>query len=90
MSLSFSIYQLARRGVVLPFLRQYGQYFKTHRVFRHYVWAAVAPANVLWLLANEEHITNVSELWKIHSRRLTTLRSTLEYIDKEEVDAEGV
>ena len=66
----FSIYQMARRGKVLPFLSQYGRIFKTHRLFRHYVYALVLPTTLFCSLVDMQHIDNVEKLWSIHARRM--------------------
>lgn len=61
---------MARRGYVVPVLRQYGRFFKTHRVFRQYAWALVLPTTILATLVDLKHLDNVSELWATHSRRM--------------------
>lgn len=51
-------------------LRKYGRFFNTHRVFRQYIWAWVLPTTLLWTIADFNHIDNVEQLWKVHSRRM--------------------
>lgn len=64
------MYQAARRGVVLPVLRQYGQFFKTHRIFRQYIWAAIIPTALSLAWVSEQNFCNVVQLWNVHARRL--------------------
>ncbi|EGR31862.1 hypothetical protein IMG5_100110 [Ichthyophthirius multifiliis] len=66
----FAIYSFARQGKVLPVLRQYGMFFKTHRIFRQYLWTLVLP--ILYQknqLANK-YYTHVETLQNIHVNRL--------------------
>ena len=67
---SVLLHQLGRRGVVIPVLRKYGQFFKTHRIFRQYVWAAVLQTLLLQLETRWNHLDNVQQLWGVHARRL--------------------
>jgi hypothetical protein len=46
------LYQLARRNCVIPILRKYGKYFKTHRIYRQYLWAVVLPVPAYYLYMN--------------------------------------
>lgn len=65
----FLIYQLAKRGTVLPLLRQYGLYFKTHRVFRHYLYTLLLPVPACLLWNNYQYTNHVEYLWAVHLNR---------------------
>lgn len=66
----FAIFQFARRGRVLPIFKQYGRFFGTHRVFRHYLYTAILPITLAYYQANNIVVGNVNRLWAIHARRL--------------------
>ena len=67
---SFAIYQMGRRGKVLPFLKEYGSFFKTHRLFRHYMYALILPTFVFTGVVDWGYIKTVESLWATHARRL--------------------
>ena len=64
-----TIYQLAKRGTVLPFLRQYGGYFKSHRIFRQYLYTLVLPVPALLMLNTYQYSNHVEYLWSVHINR---------------------
>ena len=66
----FALFQAARRGVVLPLLNQYGNFFHTHRIFRHYIWAAVLPITLLHLKVHWDNRTDLFHFWSVHARRI--------------------
>ena len=55
---------------MLPFLAQYGSRFKTHRVFRHYVHAAILPAFFFYSCTYLKHFSTIEQLWAVHARRM--------------------
>jgi len=66
----FLIFQFAKRGVVVPLLRQYGRVLNTHRVFRHYLYSLVLPVPALLLFNTFQYANHVEYLWAIHLNRL--------------------
>lgn len=68
----FLIYQFAKRGVVLPLFRQYGAYFKTHRIFRQYLYTLVAPVPAFVLLNASQYVNHVEYMWNVHLNRLNS------------------
>lgn len=64
------LYQLARRGVVLPLLREYGIFFNTHRLFRHYLYSLVGPLAFSVYQIKSKYYTHVEHLWIVHANRL--------------------
>jgi len=66
----FLIYQFAKRGYVLPLFAQYGRFFKTHRIFRHYLYSLVLPVPAVLLYNTFQYANHVEYLWSIHLKRL--------------------
>eukprot|EP01016_Furgasonia_blochmanni_P042085 TRINITY_DN554_c0_g1_i4.p1 TRINITY_DN554_c0_g1~~TRINITY_DN554_c0_g1_i4.p1 ORF type:complete len:220 (-),score=72.00 TRINITY_DN554_c0_g1_i4:149-808(-) len=66
----FTLFQCARQGYVFPVLREYGLFFKTHRLFRHYLYAAVVPITFAYFSLNHQFFPHVETLWNIHVNRL--------------------
>nr|8B6H_EA Chain EA, COXTT12,Transmembrane protein,Transmembrane protein [Tetrahymena thermophila SB210]8B6H_Ea Chain Ea, COXTT12,Transmembrane protein,Transmembrane protein [Tetrahymena thermophila SB210]8BQS_EA Chain EA, COXTT12,Transmembrane protein,Transmembrane protein [Tetrahymena thermophila SB210]8BQS_Ea Chain Ea, COXTT12,Transmembrane protein,Transmembrane protein [Tetrahymena thermophila SB210] len=66
----FSIYQFARKGAVLPVLREYGRYFGTHRLFRQYLHTLVLPLLYTEYALNQKYYTHMEHLWTVHVNRL--------------------
>lgn len=66
----FSIFNLARRGYVTPIFRQYGHFFKTHRLFRQYLYALVLPYAVFTDCVNYSWLNHTEAFWAVHSRRM--------------------
>lgn len=64
------LFQFARRGRVLPILREYGRFFGTHRVFRHYLYTAVVPITLAYYFSHRAFVNPVNNLWAIHANRL--------------------
>jgi hypothetical protein len=58
LNLRFTIFNLARRGKVLPFFNQYCSFFKTHRIFRQYLFTLVAPVALFTAAVNWKHLNN--------------------------------
>lgn len=52
-----------------PFLRQYGAFFKTHRVFRQYVYTLLLPTPAFLLFNAYQYSNHVNYLWRIHQNR---------------------
>lgn len=61
---------MARRGKVLPILSQYGRFLKSHRILRHYIWAAILPTTLFLGLVNLKHFDSFHQLWAIHAKRM--------------------
>ena len=62
-----SIYSMARKNKVFPVLSKYGKVFKTHRLFRQYVWVLILPY-VLGFAENKYYFLNqVEKLWMVHA-----------------------
>jgi len=64
------IFNLARRGKVLPLLSQYGKFVKTHRIFRQYLYTLVAPTLLFTGLLNLKYLNHTEHLWATHARRM--------------------
>jgi hypothetical protein len=66
----FTIFNLARRGKVLPFLKQYDRFFKTHRIFRQYLWSLILPTTLFTGLVDLKYLNHTEHLWAVHARRM--------------------
>lgn len=66
----FTIFSLARRGKVLPFFNQYCTFFRTHRIFRQYLFTLIAPVALFTGLVNLKYLNHTEHLWAVHARRM--------------------
>lgn len=53
-----------------PVLKQYGTYFKTHRVFRQYLYTLVLPVPLLVFINFRKFLNHTETLWTVHANRL--------------------
>jgi hypothetical protein len=63
------IYSLGKRGKVIPVLREYGHFFKTHRIFRQYLYTLVIPPIVAHDLVALNWADHLEVSWKVHVNR---------------------
>jgi hypothetical protein len=56
--------------LLIAFLKQYGSVYKTHRLFRQYLLAAVLPSSLGWLYQKRLYYYHIDHLWTVHSKRL--------------------
>lgn len=64
------IFNCARRGYVAPLLCQYGRFFNTHRVYRHYLYTLAGPLLYSLYSLKSKHYTHIEHLWIVHANRL--------------------
>ena len=55
---------------MLPIFKEYGTYFKTHRIFRQYLFALIVPPVLFTDYQNWSALGKTESLWATHSRRL--------------------
>eukprot|EP01017_Pseudomicrothorax_dubius_P001133 TRINITY_DN0_c3630_g1_i4.p1 TRINITY_DN0_c3630_g1~~TRINITY_DN0_c3630_g1_i4.p1 ORF type:complete len:191 (-),score=49.76 TRINITY_DN0_c3630_g1_i4:92-664(-) len=67
---SLLLFNLARRGYVIPIFREYGLRFKTHRLFRQYLYVWLLPQIWAWDSTDFKHFTMIESLWAVHANRL--------------------
>ena len=64
------IFQLAKRGIQIPVLAGYGRIFKTHRIFRQYVYSAGLAIAAPTLNVYSQFQNHVETCYQIHAQRL--------------------
>jgi hypothetical protein len=67
---SFTIYNFARRGKVLPVFNQFGKFFGTYRIFGQYAVCLILPYGIFMNNLEGNYINHVKQLWRIHANRL--------------------
>ena len=64
------IFLMAKNGYVMPFFKEYGAIFKTHRVFRHYFYALLFPMLYSAYNIDAKFHNHIEGCWRIHVNRL--------------------
>ena len=64
------IFNLARRGYVLPIFSKYDKRFGIHRTVKHYGCALFLPSILLFGNLQWKYLNHIEHFWAIHSRRL--------------------
>lgn len=67
---SFTVYQMAKQGYVMPIFSQFGKFMKTHRLLRQYVWLAFFPYFFATAYTNNFFLNQTERLWQTHANRL--------------------
>ncbi len=66
----FLLFQFGRRGKVLPLFKEYGAFFRTHRLLRQYLYAGVLPYSLLTAHTYLAMDTHTRVLWNVHANRV--------------------
>jgi hypothetical protein len=57
-------------SLILALFKQYGSFFKTHRLYRHYVYALFAPSLLLEGKTRWDYSHHIEHNWRVHAARM--------------------